>query len=847
MMIVESAHTNMNLTDELPEIPTTSRHHHHRVKIKAPKSGSDRLELVLDDDRDDNTDNNLKNNNYGIDDDDNDECRQTYPTDNNHNSYFFDDKFPESLYKECTSSHSASTTETDNRVSARTTSSSGSAGSSLGRTWSMESGADDDEEDDYGKAINIDDKYSSGGVGDKYGGCEGGDLVDAMEEGVGRKHQMNQTEVEHLNVESSIDPVTNLELNSDIDKEDQFQGIYQKQQQQREQCEKMESFTQGNTVGTNLSSDVDPAFVRAINGEYDGNFAVEKPFQVSSGGTGLNFQTSSSDPTAKPEIVNHNRQPVTRSDSMEWSEDTSVESVGWKVTSALKQETLPRSESRENEIKGVLRIETRYSPRKSRSNTVSAPNVHATDTSRVARIGGSASNDDACLGNKVDDGHPPVYRSTHDLDHKENVVLTTQPDYSSSKAAAMSNNENIRRGHHKNTQKTPTPRVSAPGHDAVNYRQQPEQHPHAQHQQQPQHQHHHRRGRRSSSSGALVSSSSRSIATGRSDVAISPSPLINHHQRRREGRKGGRVRWQHSRNRSDGGGAVFDTQVEEDYPQFPAIQHSHSNVSSRSAATSAYSNAALDGYVDPGDDRRTCSGGKALRLGTRVMSTARTCRRSVTSALGNAFSRGKKSLTKDKKSMNENTDSQRQQIRPQKMTIEQTNHRYFYNDQSTSRPNTEYHFEGYDHLKSSVGATSPRPSSRNRNEYKVPTSEHQLLGNVNDEIRTDDNPWANDTGVNVAGKYDNNTPCSNAYNDNEPNPFMSNKNDELPPPTGQMNMAGLSMPVFKWWTWRQKENMQELHPGPRGMQIPGQEQDGDCTYFAFMCMFPTADTVAGRN
>jgi hypothetical protein len=150
-------------------------------------------------------------------------------------------------------------------------------------------------------------------------------------------------------------------------------------------------------------------------------------------------------------------------------------------------------------------------------------------------------------------------------------------------------------------------------------------------------------------------------------------------------------------------------------------------------------------------------------------------------------------------------------------------------------------FKGYDHLKSSVGATSPRLSSRTRNEYNVLTSDHQFLGNVNDGIRTDDNPWANDAGgVNVARKYDNTTPYSNAYNsDNEPNLFMSNKNDELPPPTGQVNMVGLGMPAFKWWTWRQKETIPEPHPGPRGMQVPGQEHDGDCTYFAFMCMLPT--------
>lgn len=806
-VVVERDHT-MYLPDQLPETPTSR----HRVKVKAPKSGSDRLELVLDDDRDDiNTHGSKSYYNYN----DDDECRQTNPQDNEY-QYIVDDKYPQSLYQECTSSHSASTTETDNRASAR---SSTSEGSSLRRTWSIE----------------------SGGGGDKYGGSDGGVAFGANDDETGPEHQLNQTGDEHP-VEPSMDPTANQKANGEIDSDDHSRDIYQKQRHQ--------SSYEGDVRGANQSNYVGSTLEAAIIGDKDDGIETEKPYQVSTDITGLDYHTSS-DPAIKTEQgIKHNHHPVKRSDSMSRSEDSSVESMGWKVTSTLKQETLPsseliedKSESASSEIKGVLRSDARYSSKKGSLFSVNAPSGPS-NSSRADCSRSSSANSDGVVQNAVDDVPPPPSHSTDDSNRRKYRVDTKKPDYSSSTAASTRFYDKVQWRHQE--QNAPYPRVEDPSHyDAARNRQQRKHQPQHRH----QYQHHQNSGRRSSGGGAYITSSSQSFATGRSDVAIAPSPNnYNQQPRHRRGRQEQRVRWQHSRNSLEGG--ALDSETDDDYQQFQGIQRSHSNVSSRSAATSVYSNAALDGYVDPDEDKRAYSGDNSLRRGTGFMSVARACRRNVKNWVGNAVSRGKKS-SKDKTIGNVDYDNslslQRQRIPPPEIRQQTSRYR---KDQSSSRPQTQYHFEGYDHLKSSAAATSPPRSSRSRNEYNLPTTEHQFVENgYDEEIR---NPWANAAGGIISGEHYNDAPHNNVYkNDNGTNTIHESDlfmpNDELPPPAGEVNMAGFGMPAFKWWTWRQKDNMQDPHQGPRPLQGPGQEQDGDCTYFAFMCMFPNAAemTTAG--
>ena len=128
-----------------------------RVKVKAPKSGSERLELVLDESMAITTEDDARGdtNNYYADTSDAHEREQPAASSNangmNNNDpnlsmqyigdeldyYGGGDQYPQSLYR-CVSSHSASTAETDNRFTARAEDSLG-ASLSLTRTWSMAS------------------------------------------------------------------------------------------------------------------------------------------------------------------------------------------------------------------------------------------------------------------------------------------------------------------------------------------------------------------------------------------------------------------------------------------------------------------------------------------------------------------------------------------------------------------------------------------------------------------------------------------------------------------------------------------------------------------------------------
>jgi len=116
------------------------------------------------------------------------------------------------------------------------------------------------------------------------------------------------------------------------------------------------------------------------------------------------------------------------------------------------------------------------------------------------------------------------------------------------------------------------------------------------------------------------------------------------------------------------------------------------------------------------------------------------------------------------------------------------------------------------------------------------------------------NPWASIAGrVPQSGEADTAIPCK-INNNVEPFPFTLNS-DVMSPPPGQYDLnVGSGMPAFKWWIWKQPKSPiacdavnsdKETTPGcseaeSRGRQQQGQQShpEGDCTYFAFMCMLP---------
>jgi len=244
-----------------------------------------------------------------------------------------------------------------------------------------------------------------------------------------------------------------------------------------------------------------------------------------------------------------------------------------------------------------------------------------------------------------------------------------------------------------------------------------------------------------------------------------------------------------------------------------SIQRSNSNISNATSLYSAYSNVALDGYVEPSTNLTNNSRNRKKKKEKKekkgiFRKTARVAIKSV---------KGGKKLGKQfiQKVKDWYDDDEEYDVDDYGASVVMTEYDYG-NDEYNRRRDQEnkqvgYSFEGYDHLK------SPRNSPRGGSTPPSVPSPPQGNGTLT-------NPWTGIGGPQdqqgsqkkVSPNFTNNNPWS-----------VGDKQQQH----GEYNQDG--MPQIKWWTWKQKEK-RPTTADEEAAEDEASNESMEYTYFAFL-------------
>jgi len=255
-----------------------------------------------------------------------------------------------------------------------------------------------------------------------------------------------------------------------------------------------------------------------------------------------------------------------------------------------------------------------------------------------------------------------------------------------------------------------------------------------------------------------------------------------------------------------------------------SIQRSNSNISNTTSLYSAYSNVALDGYVEPttnstNNSRRKKKKEKKEKKGI-FRKTARVAIKSVKGSkkLGMQFMKKVKDWYDDNDEEEYDVDDYGASV---VMTEYDYGNEYKRRDQENGRA-AQYSFEGYDHLK------SPRNSPRGGSKPHPTVPSHQGNGTMA-------NPWTEIGGPQeqqgsqkeVTPNFANNI---NPWSGIQTSSPQADDNQQH----GEYNQDG--MPSIKWWTWKQKEKRPVATAAAADDEAEDEtsNESMEYTYFAFL-------------
>jgi len=247
-----------------------------------------------------------------------------------------------------------------------------------------------------------------------------------------------------------------------------------------------------------------------------------------------------------------------------------------------------------------------------------------------------------------------------------------------------------------------------------------------------------------------------------------------------------------------------------------SIQRSNSNISNTTSLYSAYSNVALDGYVEPSPNVTNSGGGRRKKKKKEKKEKKGIFRKTARVAIKSV--KGSKKLgmqfMKKVKDWYDDDDEEEYDVDDYGASVVMTEYDYGndeYNRRDQENKQVGYSFEGYDHLKSPRG--SPRRGS-------TPPSSSPPQGNG-----TLTNPW---TGI--GGPQDQKVTPNFA---NSINPWSGTHAGDTQQ-HGEYNQDG--MPQIKWWTWKQKEKRPVATAAAADDEAEDEtsNESMEYTYFAFL-------------